>query len=116
MNETYVDMVVIVSIHCLDNKYCVQNGRMSGWRANLCVFSYADEKECLYYKRGVALFSALITLAFLEELNVGTLPLCVLYGCMCLLFIKVSKQSKRELDVKLEARGTYMYFRVMALG
>ena len=88
MNETYVDMIVIVSILCLDNKYCVQNGRMSGWRANLCVFSYADEKEFMFYKRGVALFSALITLAFLEELNVGTSLRVVLYGCMCLLFIK----------------------------
>ena len=32
---------------------------MNALRAYLCVFSYASEKECMYYKRGVALLSAL---------------------------------------------------------
>ena len=75
MNETYVDMVVIVSIHCLDHNYCVQNGRMSALRANLCVFSYADEKECLYYKKGRGtIFRAHITCIFggIKRWNVTT--------------------------------------------
>ena len=45
MYETNVDIVVIVSIDCLDYKYCVQNGRMSVGRANLCVFSYASQER-----------------------------------------------------------------------
>ena len=64
MNETYVDIVVIVSIHCLDYCFCIQNQQMNALRANLCVCYYASEKECIFYKRGVALFSALIITKF----------------------------------------------------